>query len=98
MSSNFNCSYMARSSLTYIPGFSGKFFFQPIYTDYASWAYFEITFKSSLKPQNQIKAKLAGVVPFQYCVQQPCPPFKMAAVTKNRNFFSCQFLLYYKSK
>jgi hypothetical protein len=30
MSSNFNCSYMAGSSLTYIPGF-----FQPIYTDYA---------------------------------------------------------------
>jgi hypothetical protein len=28
-----NCSYMARSSLTYIPGFSVKFFFQPIYTD-----------------------------------------------------------------
>jgi hypothetical protein len=25
-------------------------------------------------------------------------PFKMAAVTKNRNFFNCQFLLYYKSK
>jgi hypothetical protein len=32
----FNCSYMARSSLTYIPGFSVKFFFQPIYTDYAN--------------------------------------------------------------
>ena len=29
-------SYMARSSLTYIPGFSVKFFFQPIYTDYAN--------------------------------------------------------------
>jgi hypothetical protein len=27
---------MARSSLTYIPGFSVKFFFQPIYTDYAN--------------------------------------------------------------
>jgi hypothetical protein len=27
---NFNCSYMARSSLTYIPDFSVKFFFQPI--------------------------------------------------------------------
>jgi hypothetical protein len=27
------CSYMAMSSLTYIPGFSVKFFFQPIYTD-----------------------------------------------------------------
>jgi hypothetical protein len=26
-----NCSYMARSSLAYIPGF-----FQPIYTDYAN--------------------------------------------------------------
>jgi hypothetical protein len=24
------------SSLTYIPGFSVKFFFQPIYTDYAN--------------------------------------------------------------
>jgi hypothetical protein len=32
---------MARSSLTYILGFSAKFFFQPIYTDYANWAYFE---------------------------------------------------------
>jgi hypothetical protein len=27
---------MARSSLTYIPGFSVKFFFQLIYTDYES--------------------------------------------------------------
>jgi hypothetical protein len=36
MSSNFNCSYMARSSLTNILGFSVKFFFQPIYTDYAN--------------------------------------------------------------
>jgi hypothetical protein len=36
MSSNFNCSYMARNSLTYIPGFSVKFFFQLIYTDYAN--------------------------------------------------------------
>jgi hypothetical protein len=40
-SSNFNCSYMAMSSLTYIPGFSVKFFFQLIYTDYANWAYFD---------------------------------------------------------
>jgi hypothetical protein len=36
MSSNFNCSYMAMSSLTYVLGFSMKFFFQPIYTDYAN--------------------------------------------------------------
>jgi hypothetical protein len=33
MSANFNCSYMARSSLTYIPDFSVKFFLQAIYTD-----------------------------------------------------------------
>ena len=38
------------------------------------------------------------VVPFQYCIQQPRPAFKTAAVIKNRNLFSCQFLLYYKSK
>jgi hypothetical protein len=36
MSSNFNCSYMARNSLTYILGLSVKFFFQPIYTDDAN--------------------------------------------------------------
>jgi hypothetical protein len=27
---------MAKSSLTNIPGFSVKFYFQPIYTDYAN--------------------------------------------------------------
>jgi hypothetical protein len=32
------------------------------------------------------------------CVRQRRPPFIMAAVTKNINSFSCQFLLYYKSK
>jgi hypothetical protein len=36
MSSNFYYSYMEMSSLTYIPGFSVKFFFQPIYTDYTN--------------------------------------------------------------
>jgi hypothetical protein len=30
------CSYMARSSLAYVRGFCLKFFFQPIYTDYAN--------------------------------------------------------------
>ena len=43
MSSNFNSSYIARNSLTYIPGFSEKFFFQPIYTEFA---YFEEEKKS----------------------------------------------------
>jgi hypothetical protein len=30
---------------------------------------------------------------YKKCVQQPCPPFKMAAVTKNINFFNCPLLL-----
>jgi hypothetical protein len=39
MNSNFNCSYMAMSRLTYILGFSVKFFFQPIYTDYTNYIF-----------------------------------------------------------
>jgi hypothetical protein len=38
------------------------------------------------------------VIPFLYCVRQPCPLFKMAAVTKNKNFFSYQILLYFTPK
>jgi hypothetical protein len=48
LSSNFNCRYMARNSLTYNLGFSVKFFFQPIYTDYANWAYFDKRSHSNL--------------------------------------------------
>ena len=33
---------------------------------------------------------------FHNCVRQPRPPFKMAAVTKNRNFFKWPKLLYFK--
>jgi hypothetical protein len=33
---------------------------------------------------------------FKIVSDSPCPPFKMAAVTKNRNFFNCPLLLYYK--
>jgi hypothetical protein len=55
------------------------------------------TFKSSpLKPLNQIKANLAGMfpgwVPFKIVSRQPRPPFKIAAVTKNINFFNCPIL------
>jgi hypothetical protein len=38
---------MAKSSLTYVLGFSVKFCFQLIYTDYANWAYFDIFSNSS---------------------------------------------------
>jgi hypothetical protein len=58
---------MAMSSL-YILGFSVKFFIQPIYTDYANWAYFDKRSylpgkSSSLKPLNQIKPNMVGMVP-----------------------------------
>jgi hypothetical protein len=52
---------MEMSSLAYIPDFSVNFFFQPIYTDYANWAYFDKRshLKScSLKPLNQVKPNL----------------------------------------
>jgi hypothetical protein len=41
---------MARSSLAYIPDFSVKFFFQPIYTDYAN--------KKNFKKNTRTYAKL----------------------------------------
>jgi hypothetical protein len=40
---------MEMSSLTYIPDFSVKFFFQPIYTDYANKAYFDGVLKKKKK-------------------------------------------------
>ena len=36
------------------------------------------------------------VGPFQNYVWQPRPPFKMATVTKNKNFFKWPQLLYFK--
>jgi hypothetical protein len=46
---------MARNSLTYIPGFFVKFFFQPIYTDYKAHHYaytVQIWAHSGLKQSN----------------------------------------------
>ena len=58
----------------------------------------KITFKSfPLKPLNQIKPNVAGMVPgwvpFKIMSDSPHLPFKMAAVTKNRKFFNCPLLL-----
>jgi hypothetical protein len=36
------------------------------------------------------------VVPFQNCVRQRRFVSKMAAITKNRNFFKCPKLLYFQ--
>jgi hypothetical protein len=119
MSSNFNCSYMAKNSLTYIPGFSVKCFFQPPRTIPGRFGL--IWFSSFREDLNVIfyqnmpnlhnRYKLAerkisqknpgrflDWVPFKIVSWQTCPPFKMAAVTKSRNFFNCSLLFYYKSK
>ena len=50
-----------------------------------------------MKLLNQIKPNLAGMVlgwvPFKIVSDSACPPFKMAAVAKNRKFFNCPLLL-----
>ena len=64
MSSNFNCSYMARNSLTYIPFYSVNFSLSR-YIRLCKLGILgkKITFKSSpLKPLNQIKSNLAVMV------------------------------------
>ena len=74
MSSHFNCSYMARNSLAYVRGFCLKFFFQPIYTDYANLAYFDkrshLNFSSETAEPNETKPDRDGpwVGPSQNCV------------------------------
>ena len=59
-----------------------------------------MTFKSSpLKPLNQIKPNLAGMVPgwVPFKIDDSwMAPFKRAAVTKNRNFFKWPKLLSFK--
>ena len=62
-----------------------------------------MTFKSSpLKPLNQIKANMAEMVlgwsPFNSVSDSPALHSKWLLLLKKRNFFSCHFLLYYKSK
>jgi hypothetical protein len=63
MRSNFNCSYMARSSLTYIPGFSFSRFILIMQIRH-------ILIKDYTKPGRDGP----WVGPFQNCVRQPRPP------------------------
>jgi hypothetical protein len=133
MSSNFNCSYMTMSRLTYMLGFPVKFFFQPLnvifyqnmpnlHNPYKSaernisqknpkymLTYFLPCSCSLIKDHIQIFSSETAepsntkpgrdgpwVGPFHNYVQQPRPPSKITAVTKNRNFFNCSLLLYCK--
>ena len=51
---------------------------------------------SPLKLLSQSQPNFAEVVPFQNCVRQRRPVSKMAAITKNRNFFKWPKVLYFK--
>ena len=82
------------SFLTYITGFFMNFELLPILTDY------EIKKKSSPETTEPISTKLCWndplVFSFQNCVHQHRPVSKMAAITKNKNFFKWPKLLYFK--
>ena len=74
----------------------------PILTDYANLKKGGMKFKKNLllwnywANLNQTLLKWHWVVPFQNCVRQRRPVSKMAAITKNRNFFKWPKLLYVK--
>ena len=90
------------SFLTYITGFFMNFELLPILTDY------EIKKKGGMKLKkylllwnywanfNQTLLKWSLGDPLLNCVRQRRPVSKMAAITKNRNFFKWPKLLYFK--
>jgi hypothetical protein len=63
MSSNFNCGCIAMSSLAYIPFFREEFFVQPIYTDYAKYAYFRAELSDTI-----LKGTLPRTIPPRFGV------------------------------
>ena len=73
----------------------------PILTDYANWKKGGMKLKKifSSETTEPISTKLCWidpwVVPFQKYVRQHRPVSKMAAMTKNRNFFKWPKLLYF---
>ena len=90
------------SFLTYITGFFMNFELLPILTDYANSKKRGMKLKKIFSSETTvpISTKLCWndpwVVPFQNCVRQCRPVSKMAAMTKNRNFFKWPKLLYFK--
>ena len=90
------------SFLTYIMGFFMNFELLPIWPimqirKKGGWNLKKIFSSETTEP---ISTKLCWndpwVVPFQKCVRQRRPVSKMAAITKNRNFFKWPKLLYFK--
>ena len=87
MSSNVIYSYIATRNLTHISGFFCEMFVQPISSGCPNCAYFDI--KSHLIFSSETaKPNLTGMILFS----SVCP-FKMVAVTNNRNVFNVRWLL-----
>jgi hypothetical protein len=90
---------MARSSLTYIPVEEISIFSNSSHLEWRTGL--SDTILKGIHPET-IPARFGLIwisgfrgedLNVQNCVRQPCPPFKMATVTKNRNFFNCPLLL-----
>jgi hypothetical protein len=82
--------HLAMSSLTYIPVVFCEIFLSADLYRFCKFGIFwwKITFKSSrLKPLNQMKRNLTGMVSFQYCVRQP---LQLKFLSKR---FRCDFYL-----
>jgi hypothetical protein len=52
--------------LTYIPGFSVQIFFQPIYTDYANYAYFDNRSHTNLLTFGMMKNDVLQIIRYKY--------------------------------
>jgi hypothetical protein len=76
------------SFLTCITGFFMNFELLPIFILVGSRDHRTQIWKGTTQESFQQSLVEIGSV-----VSQPRPPFKMAAVTKNRNFFNCPLLL-----
>ena len=83
--SNIYCSCMTISSSTFLPCFSVKYFFRPIYSDYVKWAVFfikkilifSLEFIGSQPCRGRFMRELCS-----YLCATASPPFKMVTVPK----------------
>ena len=98
MNSNFNCSYMAMSNLTYILGFSVRFF-QPVYS---VEEYYEIKITSkSFAQKFELKwfSKLCVTPPFSInfrCqIENQVSDYRILGASSWNNYFTCIFHKFY---
>ena len=83
MSSNFNCSYMARSSLTYIPFLAAKWAIAITFRLSVNISHFNLLLRNHSASCNQTLVEWSlGGPPLENCVRWSRLPTKMAAKLK----------------